>query len=86
MARTPDAELARLKAEVSVQRLAEGCGAQLRKQGSDLVGACPFDGHRPTICLLGCHGCPSVNSQVTPLMVTPLTLKRSKRVTPLTRG
>ena len=42
MARIPDAELARLKAEVSVQRLVEGCGVQLRKQGSDLVGACPF--------------------------------------------
>ncbi|GAB3851812.1 hypothetical protein GCM10028801_01910 [Nocardioides maradonensis] len=42
MARIPDAELARLKAEVSVQRLVEGCGVVLRKQGSDLVGACPF--------------------------------------------
>ncbi|GAB3700246.1 hypothetical protein GCM10028815_06510 [Mariniluteicoccus flavus] len=42
MARIPDAELARLKAEVSVQRLVEGCGVVLRKQGNDLVGACPF--------------------------------------------
>ncbi len=42
MARIPEAELARLKAEVSVQRLVEGCGVVLRKQGSDLVGACPF--------------------------------------------
>jgi DNA primase len=42
VARIPDAELARLKAEVSVQRLVEGCGVVLRKQGSDLVGACPF--------------------------------------------
>ena len=42
MARIPDAELARLKAEVSVQRLVEGCGVVLRRQGQDFVGACPF--------------------------------------------
>ena len=42
MARIPDAELARLKSEVSVQRLVEGCSVVLRAQGKDLVGACPF--------------------------------------------
>ncbi len=42
MARIPDAELARLKAEVSVQRLVEGCGVVLRRQGQDFVGTCPF--------------------------------------------
>jgi DNA primase len=42
MARVPDAELARLKAEVSVQRLVEGVGVELRRQGKDLVGRCPF--------------------------------------------
>jgi DNA primase catalytic core len=42
VARIPDAELARIKAEVSVQRLVEGCGVVLRKQGKDLVGCCPF--------------------------------------------
>ncbi len=42
MARIPDAELARLKSEVSVQRLVEGCGVVLRAQGKDLVGCCPF--------------------------------------------
>ena len=42
MARIPDTELARLKAEVSVQRLVEGCGVVLRRQGKDLVGCCPF--------------------------------------------
>jgi DNA primase len=42
VARIPDAELARLKAEVSVQRLVEGCGVVLRQQGKDLVGCCPF--------------------------------------------
>lgn len=42
MARIPEEVLARLKAEVSVQRLVEGCGVQLRAQGKDLVGCCPF--------------------------------------------
>jgi DNA primase len=42
VARIPDAELARIKAEVSVQRLVEGCGVALRRQGRDLVGECPF--------------------------------------------
>ncbi len=42
MARIPEAELSRLKAEVSVQRLVEGCGVELRQQGKDMVGACPF--------------------------------------------
>ena len=42
MARVPEAELARIKAEVSVARLVEGCGVELRRQGSDLVGRCPF--------------------------------------------
>ena len=52
MARIPDAELARLKAEVSVQRLVEGCGVVLRKQGNDLVGACPFhDDSSPSLVI-----------------------------------
>lgn len=42
MPRIPETELARLKAEVSVQRLVEGCGVALRRQGRDLVGCCPF--------------------------------------------
>lgn len=42
MARVPEDELARLKAEVSVQRLVEGCGVELTVQGKDLVGRCPF--------------------------------------------
>ncbi len=42
VARIPDEVLARLKAEVSVQRLVEGCGVELRAQGRDLVGRCPF--------------------------------------------
>lgn len=42
MSRISDAELARLKAEVSVQRLVEGVGVELRRQGKDLIGRCPF--------------------------------------------
>jgi hypothetical protein len=42
VARIPDDVLARVKAEVSVQRLVEGVGVALRRQGNDLVGACPF--------------------------------------------
>ena len=42
MARIPETELARLKAEVSVARLVQGCGVELHRQGRDLVGRCPF--------------------------------------------
>ena len=42
MARIPEEVLDRLKAEVSVQRLVEGCGVELIAQGKDLVGRCPF--------------------------------------------
>lgn len=42
MARIPDHELDRLKAEVSVQRLVEASGVTLAKQGADWIGRCPF--------------------------------------------
>jgi DNA primase catalytic core len=42
MARIPEAELERLKAEVSVERLVEAAGVGLRKAGKDLLGRCPF--------------------------------------------
>ncbi len=42
MARIPDEELERLKAEVSVVRLVEAAGVVLRRAGADLVGCCPF--------------------------------------------
>ena len=42
MARIPDAEIERLKEEVSLQRLVELAGVELRRQGKDLVGCCPF--------------------------------------------
>ncbi|MEZ5094651.1 MAG: CHC2 zinc finger domain-containing protein [Nocardioides sp.] len=52
MARIPETELARLKAEASVQRLVEGCGVVLRQQGKDLVGCCPFhDDDSPSLVI-----------------------------------
>ena len=42
MVRFPDEVLARLKGEVSVARLVEGCGVELKRQGKDLIGCCPF--------------------------------------------
>lgn len=42
MARIPEAEIERLKAEVSLVRLVESCGVKLVKRGADHVGCCPF--------------------------------------------
>ena len=42
MARIPAEVVERLKAEVSVQRLAEARGVSLTKHGADLHGRCPF--------------------------------------------
>ena len=42
MARIPDGVIERLKADVSVQRLAEARGVVLSKHGADLHGRCPF--------------------------------------------
>src|SRR5262245_63141255 len=42
MARIPNVEVERLKDEVSLQRLVEARGIELRRQGADLIGRCPF--------------------------------------------
>ena len=42
MARVPEAEIERLKAEVSLVSLVKARGVELRKAGADLVGRCPF--------------------------------------------
>ncbi len=42
MARIPDHEIERLKAEVSVQRLVEASGVVLKRVGTDWFGRCPF--------------------------------------------
>ena len=50
MARIPDEELERLKSEVSLQRLVEARGIELRRHGADLLGLCPFhDDHDPSL-------------------------------------
>ena len=42
MARIPDDQIERLKAEVSLVRLIEGAGHTLKPQGKDLAMRCPF--------------------------------------------
>jgi len=50
MARIPTAELERLKQEVSLVRLVEGQGIELKPHGADRIGHCPFhDDHTPSL-------------------------------------
>lgn len=50
MARFTEAEIERLKNEVSLARLIEAAGIVLKKSGKDLVGLCPFhDDHDPSM-------------------------------------
>jgi DNA primase catalytic core len=50
MARIPEAEIERLKQEVSVQRLVEARGIELKRHGADLLGRCPFhEDHEPSL-------------------------------------
>ena len=52
MARIPESEIERLKREVSLERLAEARGIQLRRHGADLIGLCPFhDDHQPSLVI-----------------------------------
>jgi len=52
MARIPDDQLDRLKTEIAVERLAEGMGVVLKRQGKDLLGLCPFhDDHEPSLVI-----------------------------------
>src|SRR5438105_600285 len=64
MARIPDSEVQRLKDEVSVQRLIESAGIELKKIGKDIAGKCPFhDDSEPSLIvtpaknLWHCFGC-----------------------------
>ncbi len=64
MARIPEHEVERLKAEVSVERLAEARGIKLERRGVDLFGLCPFHADKnpslvisPTKNLWHCLGC-----------------------------
>jgi DNA primase len=50
MARIPDAELERLKSDISLQRLVEAKGIVLKRHGADLLGLCPFhDDKEPSL-------------------------------------
>ncbi|MGB8495496.1 MAG: toprim domain-containing protein [Candidatus Acidiferrum sp.] len=52
MAHIPDEEKARLKREVSIERLAEARGVKLKRYGKELMGLCPF--HKdtnPSLCI-----------------------------------
>ena len=52
MARIPDAEIGRLKSEISLERLAEARGVVLRKRGKELIGLCPFhEDHSPSLTI-----------------------------------
>jgi DNA primase len=42
MPRIPEPEIERLKSEVSVQRLVQASGIELKKSGKDWLGRCPF--------------------------------------------
>ena len=42
MARIPEAQIERLKNEVSVERLVEASGVELKRGGKDLLARCPF--------------------------------------------
>ena len=52
MARIPDQEVERLKAEVSLVRLVEASGVELKKHGKDFHGRCPFhDDRTPSLVI-----------------------------------
>jgi len=64
MARIPESDIERLKEEVSVQRLVEEAGIELKKTGKDYVGCCPFHADEtaslvvtPSKNLWHCFGC-----------------------------
>jgi len=64
MARIPEADIERLKMEISVQRLVEASGIPLKKTGKDLTGCCPFHADdtaslvvTPAKNLWHCFGC-----------------------------
>ncbi len=64
MPRIADQELKRLKEEISVERLVEASGIELKKAGKDLAGRCPFHEDKtasllvtPSKNLWHCFGC-----------------------------
>jgi DNA primase len=52
VARIPDEEIERLKAEVSLERLVSAAGIELSRHGADLLGLCPFhEDHEPSLVI-----------------------------------
>ena len=52
MARIPNTEIERLKQEISLQRLVESHGIQLKQHGQDYIGLCPFhDDKEPSLVI-----------------------------------
>jgi DNA primase len=52
MARIQSEELERMKAEISLERLAEAKGVKLKKHGENLLGLCPFhEDHDPSLVI-----------------------------------
>jgi len=50
MARIPESEIERLKNEISVERLVESAGIELKKSGKNFLGQCPFhDDDEPSL-------------------------------------
>jgi hypothetical protein len=46
--RYPQAEIDRIKTEISIEQLVEASGIELKRRGADLHGLCPFhDDHHP---------------------------------------
>jgi len=52
MARIPEQEINRLKAEIAIERLAASQGIELKRHGQDLIGLCPFhDDTEPSLVI-----------------------------------
>jgi DNA primase len=42
MARIPEAEIEKIKAEIELVRVVEAAGIELKAHGQDVIGRCPF--------------------------------------------
>ena len=77
MARIPEVELERLKTEVSVERLVEASGVELKRGGKDLLGRCPLHEDNtaslvvtPAKNLWHCFGCGAAGGPIDWVMKT----------------
>jgi hypothetical protein len=56
MGRIADEEIDRLKQQISLERLVEAQGIELKRHGADLLGLCPFhDDHAPSLLGIASH-------------------------------